>query len=332
MATSLAAIFSGTTGIQVEELWCLDDEQFAHLKPVHGLVFLFKWVPDENPAGTVVQDDRANQMFFAKQVIQNACATQAILAVLLNSEQTDTMSLGSTLEGFKEFSSSFDATMKGLALSNSDEIRTVHNSFSRQNLFEFDQKAASKDDDVFHFVSYVPVKGRLYELDGLKEGPVDHGAFPEGGDWLALARPIIEQRMAKYQAGEIHFNLMAIVQDKLERYRTQIEGLSVSFPDYCIFIKQLSNNAFVHVFTQGSGDQGRLADLQIRISEEEEKRKMWRKENVRRRHNYLPFIVEMLKSLGNQGQLMPVYERAKEKAVEQDEKKKEKKEEQKAAA
>ena len=234
--------------MQVEELWSLDESQFGDLKPVHGLVFLFKWVPDENPQGTVVEDERANQMFFAKQVIQNACATQAILSVLLNTEQTDTMSLGSTLQGFKEFSLSFDATMKGLALSNSEEIRSVHNSFSRQNLFEFDQKTASKEDDVFHFVSYVPIKGRLYELDGLKAGPVgklpavfrrhndhvsysmphsDHGAIPSDGDWLNLARPVIEQRMARYQAGEIHFNLMAVVQDKLERYKEQMKSCGV---------------------------------------------------------------------------------------------------------
>ena len=212
----------------MEELWSLDKEQFEKLKPVHGLIFLFKWVPDENPQGTVVKDSRADKMFFAKQVINNACATQAILSVLLNAEHPE-IQLGPTLTSFKEFCSSFDATMKGLTLSNSDEIRSVHNSFSRQSLFEFDQKAASKDDDVFHFVGYVPIEGRLYELDGLKEGPVDHGVLPESGDWLDLAKPIIEARMAKYQAGEVHFNLMALVQDKIMSFTKQLAALSVRY-------------------------------------------------------------------------------------------------------
>ena len=29
--------------------------------------------------------------------------------------------------------------------------------------------------DAFHFVSYVPINGRLFELDGLKPYPIDHG-------------------------------------------------------------------------------------------------------------------------------------------------------------
>lgn len=32
--------------------------------------------------------------------------------------------------------------------------------------------------EAFHFVSYVPIKGRLFELDGLKVYPIDHGKGP----------------------------------------------------------------------------------------------------------------------------------------------------------
>lgn len=56
---------------------------------IHGLVFLFKWVKEEEAAGEIVKDSRLDQIFFAKQVIQNACATQAILSVLLNVEHAD---------------------------------------------------------------------------------------------------------------------------------------------------------------------------------------------------------------------------------------------------
>jgi len=291
----------GVAGVQVEELWSLDKEHFSDLKPVYGLVFLFKWTSDDEPAGSIVQDSRLDKIFFAKQVINNACATQAILSVLMNIEDP-AVTLGATLAEFKEFCGAFDAGMKGLTLSNSDQIRSVHNSFARQTLFEFDSKKADKDDDVFHFVSFIPINGRIYELDGLKAGPIDHG--PAGEDWTENVRPIIEARMQKYQQGEIHFNLMAVIQDRTVRYNNQLKALSGMSID-----SQMTE----------------VARIEMLLAEEENKRAKWKVENIRRRHNYLPLIMELLSSLASRGELLPIYNKAKEKTVELEKKKKEKK-------
>jgi len=291
----------GVTGVQVEELWSLDKESFADIKPVYGLVFLFKWSPDSDPAGSVVQDSRLDSIFFAKQVINNACATQAIMSVLMNIEDTS-VTLGDTLREFKEFCGALDPETKGLALSNSDQIRSVHNSFARQTLFEFDSKKAEKDDDVFHFVSYVPINGRIYELDGLKPGPVDHG--PAGEDWTDNVRSVIEARMMKYTQGEIQFNLMGIIQDKTIRYNSQLKSISGMSID---------------------SQMAEVARIEMLLAEEENKRAKWKQENIRRRHNYLPLIMEMLRCLAERDELLPIYNKAKEKTIELEKKKKEKK-------
>lgn len=298
----------GVKGVQVEELWSLDKESFDKLKPIHGLIFLFKWAPGEEPSGSLVVDNRLDRIFFVKQVINNACATQAILSILLNSRNSD-LELGDTLSSFKEFCQSFDATMKGLSLSNSEIIRQVHNSFSRQQLFEFDSKVASKDDDVFHFVGYMPIDGRLYELDGLKDGPLDLGPIAADVDWTDLVRPVIEKRIQRYCGEEIHFNLMAIVSDRKMIYQRKINELAVQLEN--------GNNT-------GNEVQVEISRLESLLCEEENKMKRYKIENIRRKHNYLPLIMELLKMLAREEQLQPLVEKAKQKTLEKKRKKEDK--------
>ena len=84
---------------------------------------------------------------------------------------------------------------------------------------------------MFHFITYVPFGGRVYELDGLRPGPCDLGE--SGSDWLGVARSAIQARIEKDSASEIKFNLMAIIRDKravLQEKRALLEaaGCAVS--------------------------------------------------------------------------------------------------------
>ena len=112
--------------VQVEELYSLDDPQLLD-DQCHGLIFLFKY--DKVTYSTGKEDVRETPgLFFAHQVINNACATQAILSILMNASNVQ---LGPELSQFKDFTSELPSDMKGLAISNSETIRAVHNSFAR---------------------------------------------------------------------------------------------------------------------------------------------------------------------------------------------------------
>ncbi|KAH8345117.1 hypothetical protein KR059_005873 [Drosophila kikkawai] len=286
----------GCTGAQVEEIWTLNAHAFHLLEPIHGLIFLFKWVQDDKPDGQVVRN--CKDVFFARQVIPNACATQALLSILLNLRHTD-IDLGETLTGFRQFCQSMDPENRGLCLGNEEKIRTVHNSFARPVHFEVELPQSPMDDDVYHFVGYMPINGRLYELDGLHEGPIDLAEIKRGQNWLDVVRPIIEARMQRYSVGEIHFNLMAVVSDRQRCYERQIQ-LLVHQPPPSLSLAER---------------QAEIANLRTYVKFEMEKKRRYRQENQRRRHNYLPFIMELLKQLGETKQLMPIYEKAKQRAI-----------------
>ncbi|KAJ4311639.1 hypothetical protein N0V94_007838 [Neodidymelliopsis sp. IMI 364377] len=251
----------GVKDVQFEELTTLDADELRSLGDVYGVIFLFKYPTGEKatdvPKDGAYDDEAANKLFFAAQTIQNACGTQALISVLLNKEGE--VDIGKELQEFKAFAGEFPPELRGETLSNSDLIRETHNSFARSSPFvDETQRTATEDDDVYHFIAYTSVNGKLYELDGLQPAPISHGACTPQ-EFPSKIIPVLQRRIGRYPATEIRFNLMACVRDLRLRARE-------------------------------FGDEDGL-------EEQEEKRAQWLWENSLRRHNFVGFVGELLKGV-----------------------------------
>lgn len=300
----------GVKGVQVEEFYDIEQSSFDKAKPIYGLIFLFKWQKDEKDNRQ--PDPKADHVFFAKQVINNACATQAIINVLLNRSDLE---LGPELTKFKQFAEPLPSDIRGMAMQNSAVLRTVHNSFARPDPFEAfheNRKDDDDDDEAFHFVGYVPVADVVYELDGLKGGPIKVGEVKDGKDWLEVARGALQERISRYQAKEVRFNVMGLVKNKKEVATAELKDLE-------------SKLAAAGAGAGAADIKTQITAVKERIAIEDERFAAWKAENIRRRHNYVPFAYALLKTLSEKGKLKGLVDGA----VKANEDRKKKKEEDK---
>ncbi|KAG0034180.1 Ubiquitin carboxyl-terminal hydrolase bap1 [Podila clonocystis] len=173
------------------------------------------------------------QLYFANQVIPNACATQAVFSVIMNAPPS--LDIGPVLANFKDFVRDFSPM----------DFRANHNSLAER--LEQEPSSLQKHlyntvmhevtEEPLHYIAYVPVNGYIWELDGLEPQPIRRRPFgvlnkkEEDGEqrqqqqpqqeedslksWLAVTGEVMSERIRLYPAGEERFVLFAIVKDPL---------------------------------------------------------------------------------------------------------------------
>ncbi|EIN09393.1 cysteine proteinase, partial [Punctularia strigosozonata HHB-11173 SS5] len=240
----------GIPKVEVVELYDIEPWATDHLGSPIGLIFCFLYQKDKHRPREF-RDSAGERLWFANQLCEDACASQALLNIVFNTD----VEIGGTLAAFKADTMEMSPVMRGLAISNSLPIRAAHNALARytspttRQRQRSDIQSADDLEETYHFIGYIPAHGKVWELDGLKPGPLEVGEMNYGGSgaegWMDVVRPALRLKMKKYGGAEeganIKFNLLALVNeqycnasDELElakRKRSQLERrLDAKYP------------------------------------------------------------------------------------------------------
>lgn len=139
-------------------------------QPVGSLILLYP-ISKRQETGDGLQSVPGG-VFYMKQSIGNACGTIALLNAVGNCLDQVSLTPGSPLANFYEKVKDMNPEERGKALETNTEISARHATSAQHGQTQAPDLNAETD---FHFVPLIEKNGRLYELDGRKQGPIDCG-------------------------------------------------------------------------------------------------------------------------------------------------------------
>jgi ubiquitin carboxyl-terminal hydrolase L3 len=213
------------------EEWALDMVP----RPVHAVVMVYP-IKDESEARSKSQRERiekdgqtvAEGLYYMKQTVPNACGTVAILHAIGNLPK-DLFDVVVTKDSFLEkffsdtkgdlteaaSSQKMDPDAIAKYLEEDKAIDSLHGAASAQGQSEVPPENLTNN----HFVCFCLVNDCVYELDGRKEFPINHGTVesilgaPAAGDnsmLLESAIAVIQKEFMAPDPEELRFTFIAL--------------------------------------------------------------------------------------------------------------------------
>ncbi|GLV38493.1 Ubiquitin carboxy-terminal hydrolase [Carabus blaptoides fortunei] len=194
------------------DVYGLDSESLAWVsRPVLSVILLFpctdqyyeyrdKQAAEIKASGQSISPD----VFYMKQVVPNACGTVALIHSVANSN--DAIQLGDGhLKQFLDDCKTMSPDDRGDFLQKADNIINAHKEIAQEGQTE----APDPDCPVnHHFVAFVHVDGNLYELDGRKEFPINHGPTTQD-NLIEDAAKVCKDYIAR-QPDDVAFTVVAL--------------------------------------------------------------------------------------------------------------------------
>jgi len=189
----------------------LTEETLAFVpQPCYALLFLFpvgqlKAERQEEEQKILSEGQTVNEkVYFIKQHVKNACGTIAVVHALANNKEALKIESGA-LHEFLEKTRQNTPEERGHLLGKDQNMTKYHHQYSK--LGSTNPKDFAKSD--FHFICFTNVNGHLYELDGSKKFPINHGPTSQHR-MLMDAANVIQKNFTEKNPTELFFSLITL--------------------------------------------------------------------------------------------------------------------------
>ncbi|KAF2840883.1 ubiquitin carboxyl-terminal hydrolase, family 1 [Patellaria atrata CBS 101060] len=223
---SLIHSLGASPSLNFQDIYSIIDEDLLAIipHPVLALVLVFPTTETYEEAKTANEASRKEyagktengdeDVVWYKQTINNACGLYVILHAVSNGPARTSVLPQSTLDQIVRTAESLDTGTTAKFLVESQELENAYTAVARQG----DTQAPDDPEDEvdYHYICFDKggTTGRLYELDGERKGPIDHGSLAPDEDLPSEAalRPVKEY-IEREKDSNIRFSLMALVQE-----------------------------------------------------------------------------------------------------------------------
>lgn len=195
----------------IVDVYGTDPELLAILsKPVLAMILLYpltdKQESIEPKDESSAEGDKtiSPNVYFMKQFISNACGTIALMHSAANNVENLELEDG-FLKSFLEKTKDLSPTERGELLMKAEDLIDTHKELAQEGQTE----APGENTPVFHhFVALVHKDGHIYELDGRKDAPINHGVSSPD-TFLDDAARVCKEYM-KRDPTELRFTMVAL--------------------------------------------------------------------------------------------------------------------------
>jgi len=197
----------------VSEIFGLDESLLAMVpQPVRAVILCYPITANseafnesQSQALTTENSDSSNSPFYVKQTVGNACGTIALIHSVLNdSELISSLDENSFFKTFYRDGLNKTSSQRAELLESDESLESSHQSIAAEATSDVQHNV----NDNLHFIALINYNGKLFELDGRKLSPINHGETSR--ETLLQDSVKVCQQFMERDPGDIRFTMLAL--------------------------------------------------------------------------------------------------------------------------